>query len=312
LKNLLPILLLSLIIGCANDNDTRIDKLAPKGINQQEEKELTIKDSIEQRMEDSIRAKKITRKKQTELSKNDCNEFEVYLKKFIEDLLTNEKRLDYYIYHKKPVFQKYINNDLGYYIAYNQGVYCDLYSENSYYGDNYDNWVNDRFEENLTFNWNKHRVKIFRNQMPKGGFCKPTDEESGFYYKLQNTYNSFSIFAEPISDEYLLSNMLWSIHEELGYGEDVFNESGTLFNDYRDPSTRKFVPKHVFDSISNIYFELGGKTGSYDDFIKKRKLISKCINVQVLENGLITYNIYFVKSNNKWHFHILDKCDCNA
>ena len=83
--------------------------------------------------------------------------------------------------------------------------------------------------------------------MPKGGFCEPTEEESGFYYTLEDIYYGFSKEAEPINDANLLSRMLWSIHKELGYSEDVFDDSGSLFYDFRDPYTKNFVPKHVFD-----------------------------------------------------------------
>lgn len=331
MKNLFYLFSTCMLFGCSNDqnsvlpNENYIDSINYSNeiidINEDLISEIKIdrvkeNDSSKQNnsTQNEIESNKVFQEKtQTGLSENDYDEFEVYLKRFIEDLLTNEKRLDYFIYHNKAVFQNYINDELGYYIAYNQGVMCDLYSENSYYGDNYDNWENDRFEENITFKRNKDLIKIFRNQMPKGGFCEPTEEESGFYYTLEDIYYPFSKEAEPINDANLLSRMLWSIHKKLGYSEDVFDDSGSLFYDFRDPYTRNFVPKHVFDSISEIYFDLSANTGwEDDDIIKKRKLISKCIKVKVLENGWVTYNIYFVNSNKKWYFHILDKCDCNA
>lgn len=101
--------------------------------------------------------------------------FEVFLRKFLSKTYS-EKKFDSLVYVSSPIVMNFTNKKLGFGRFWNRGVSCNLYKSGNLGYVFYDNHFGE-IQPQTT------KLKFYREQNPKDGFCEEASSPDGIYYK---------------------------------------------------------------------------------------------------------------------------------
>lgn len=120
--------------------------------------------------------------------------FEVFLKKFLEDVYSG-KDFNRLVYTSSPLLQEYIDEELGFGRFWNAGIYCNLYTSDNY-----------GLDDSQSINPDISGLSFFSNKSPKEGFCEPSSSNDGVYFKeiknLPADYNMDDDTSIPVPKKY--------------------------------------------------------------------------------------------------------------
>jgi hypothetical protein len=120
--------------------------------------------------------------------------FEVFLKKFLEDVYSG-KDFNRLVYTSSPLLQEYIDEELGFGRFWNAGIACELYASGNY-----------GYDESYPKNPDISGLNFFSNKSPNEGFCEPSKSKDGVYFKevtrLPEDYNMDNDTYVPAPKKY--------------------------------------------------------------------------------------------------------------
>jgi hypothetical protein len=120
--------------------------------------------------------------------------FEVFLKKFLEDVYS-EKDFNRLVSTSSPLLQEYIDEELGFGRFWNAGIYCNLYTSDDF-----------GLDDSPSKNPDISGLIFFPNKSPKEGFCESSASKDGIYYKevtnLPADYNMDTDTSVPVPKKY--------------------------------------------------------------------------------------------------------------
>ena len=120
--------------------------------------------------------------------------FEVFLKKFLEDVYSG-KDFNRLVSTSSPILKVYIDKELGFGRFWNAGIYCNLYTSDDF-----------GLDDSPSKNPDISGLSFFSNKSPKEGFCEPSASKDGIYYRevtnLPADYNMDTDTSVPVPKKY--------------------------------------------------------------------------------------------------------------
>mgnify|MGYP001589231751 FL=1 len=221
-------------------------------------------------------------------------------------------------------------------------------NENSSYHDSITTTKNDTITQEFISTKDSISENIIKNE---DAFLKMTENDfnefeifiTGFINDLfynEKQFNYLVYNDDPIFLKYIHNDLGYHIAYNMGASCDLypwnsyFDEFDYFAKDGMNDKNKNVKPKNLklfrnempiygfcdpSESPDGLYYKQIGEIVYYnnydsDEIINEEpEIIKNAFKIEVynLSNGYVT-PLYFVKIDEKWHFHIISKCDCGA